>query len=207
MSIEKAYNTWSEIYDHNVNKTRDLDQKVVQEILDRVSFSSVLELGCGTGKNTAWLAEKADTVVAVDFSKGMLEKAKEKIENPKVTFIQNDINEDWNVESDTFDLITINLVLEHIELLSPIFEKAQSALVEGGHLFICELHPFRQYKGSGAKYEEGGKEVRVETFIHHISDFLQPAISNHFQLVGCKEWFDEEGVKPEPRLVSFLFKK
>ena len=36
-----------------------------------------LELGCGTGKNSAWLVTKG-AVTAVDFSEGMLAIAKEK---------------------------------------------------------------------------------------------------------------------------------
>ena len=59
MSIEKAYNTWAEQYDTNENKTRDLDIKATIETLSKYKFKYVLELGCGTGKNTKWLLRKA----------------------------------------------------------------------------------------------------------------------------------------------------
>jgi hypothetical protein len=46
MSIEKAYDSWSEQYDTNQNKTRDLDQKVTRPNCNRcyVSFQSLLYL-------------------------------------------------------------------------------------------------------------------------------------------------------------------
>ena len=68
MSIEKAYNSWADQYDTNSNKTRDLDQQVTIEALRAFDFSKVIELGCGTGKNTVFLLEKADQIIGLDFS-------------------------------------------------------------------------------------------------------------------------------------------
>ncbi|MFW6079739.1 MAG: class I SAM-dependent methyltransferase [Gemmatimonadota bacterium] len=38
----------------------------------------VLEVACGTGKNFRWYADRADGIVAVDLSEGMLAKARER---------------------------------------------------------------------------------------------------------------------------------
>ncbi|MCK5685086.1 hypothetical protein KAJ27_13235 [bacterium] len=38
MSIKKSYDSWSEQYDINENKTRDLDQKVTIKTLSRFVF-------------------------------------------------------------------------------------------------------------------------------------------------------------------------
>ena len=78
MSIEKAYNIWAKQYDTNINRTRDLDKVAKIETLSKYDFESVLELGCGTGKNTKWLLEKAKRIIGLDFSQEMLNKAKEK---------------------------------------------------------------------------------------------------------------------------------
>ena len=67
-------------YDTNKNRTRDLDKRSTIETLRNYNFENVLELGCGTGKNTVWLLSKAKQVVGLDFSREMLNKAKEKIE-------------------------------------------------------------------------------------------------------------------------------
>ena len=50
--IKDGYNTWAFQYDNNINPTRDLDKTVTKEFLSNIDFFKVLELGCGTGKNT-----------------------------------------------------------------------------------------------------------------------------------------------------------
>ncbi len=207
MSIKKAYDHWSEIYDTNDNKTRDLDQLATRKTLAKYSFKKVLELGCGTGKNTIWLLEKAREVMALDFSEGMLAKAKTKIKSNKVTFQQADLTQPWNVSSAYADLISCNLVLEHIENLHFIFQQAADKLKPGGHFFICELHPFKQYTGSKAKYETDQGLEELEVFIHHVSEFTDRAFANGFTVVELKEWFDADKPDGLPRLISFVFQK
>ena len=56
MNVQAAYSHWSTSYDSVANPTRDLDQQVMRRLLDGKRFGHVLELGCGTGKNTPWLA-------------------------------------------------------------------------------------------------------------------------------------------------------
>jgi ubiquinone/menaquinone biosynthesis C-methylase UbiE len=206
MKIEEAYNSWAEIYDTNENKTRDLDKKATIETLKKYHFSEVLELGCGTGKNTLFLLEKAKSIIALDFSEEMLRKAKEKILDKRVCFQKADLNKPWKVNNEAFDLITCNLTLEHIENLDFIFKQASQKLKAGKYFFISELHPYKQYAGSKARYEtEGGVEL-LETYTHHVSDYFFAAKNQGFVLVELNEWFDEDNVN-FPRLISFVFKK
>src|SRR5262245_34832295 len=95
MNIQKAYNEWSETYDSDENLTRDLDQKVTRDVLTDLHFKSILEIGCGTGKNTTFLSQIGDHVHAVDFSQGMIEKAKEKVQVENVKFSIMDITKKW----------------------------------------------------------------------------------------------------------------
>ena len=80
------------------NLTRDLDKRSTIETLSKYKFETVLELGCGTGKNTKWLLEKATHIIGLDFSQEMLNKAKEKIFDERVTFKKADLNENWEVD-------------------------------------------------------------------------------------------------------------
>ena len=77
--IKNDYDNWATNYDNNINPTRDLDKLATKESLFNINFSNVLELGCGTGKNTEWLITKADKLVGLDFSEGMLNLARYKI--------------------------------------------------------------------------------------------------------------------------------
>lgn len=207
MSIEKAYNIWSDQYDTNENKTRDLDKKSTIETLSKFDFSNVVELGCGTGKNTKWLLERATQVIGLDFSQEMLDKAKEKISDDKVTFKKADLRRNWEIDNAFADLITCSLTLEHIKDLNHIFNQTRQKLKTGGLFFISELHPFKQYSGSKAKYETENGTQELEVYIHHISEYLNDANNNGFKLNELNEWFDDDDKKGLPRLVSFVFKK
>jgi len=59
MKPEQAYNSWASQYDTDENKTRDLEAKALREVFSIISFNTVLEIGCGTGKNSEWLLQKA----------------------------------------------------------------------------------------------------------------------------------------------------
>ncbi len=207
MTVQQAYNVWALQYDSNNNKTRDLEGVALRETLNDIPFGNCLEVGCGTGKNTQWLITKANTVTAVDLSEEMLAKAKEKIEDSKVQFVQADITKDWFWAKENYDVITFSLVLEHIEHLQTIFEKAASHLQRNGYVYIGELHPFKQYAGSKARFEtEGGLQV-VSCFNHHISDFITAAKQCGLQVSHLKEYFDENDKASIPRVLVLLFQK
>ena len=207
MHIQKAYNSWSATYDSDENRTRDLDQVVTEKTLANSYYKSILELGCGTGKNTIFLSQIGENVHAIDFSEGMISLAREKLKSCNVTFSLADITHPWHCDNASVDLVVCNLVLEHIKNLSFIFSEAFRVLVTGGHFFICELHPFRQYQGTQANFQTAHGTIEIQAFVHHISDFLNAARSNEFHLAEFEEWWHETDENKLPRLVSFVFKK
>jgi ubiquinone/menaquinone biosynthesis C-methylase UbiE len=207
MSVQQAYNTWASQYDTNLNKTRDLEAVVLRSNLSNISFDRCLEIGCGTGKNTIWLVEKAKHITAVDLSEEMLAKAKEKIISDKVEFKQADITKDWSFRNGLYDLVTFSLVLEHIEDLDYIFQQVSASLQTNGYVYIGELHPFKQYTGSKARFEtETGTQV-VPCFNHHLTDFILPAKKYGFTIVDINEYFDEDNRNEIPRILCILLQK
>jgi ubiquinone/menaquinone biosynthesis C-methylase UbiE len=208
MSIQEAYNRWSITYDTDINLTRDLDSLVTKKTLSNLRFRSVLELGCGTGKNTLLLSQISQTVYAMDFSASMIEKAKKKLESAdNVTFLESNITEPWACRDRSMDLVVCNLVLEHIESFSLIFSEAFRCLVEGGQFFICELHPSKQYQGTKANFYTEQEKVEITAFLHHLSDFFEAGINCGFTLKEFKEWWHPKDQNKIPRLVSFVFEK
>jgi ubiquinone/menaquinone biosynthesis C-methylase UbiE len=207
MSVQESYNHWSATYDTDENLTRDLDQAVTRETLADSQWKSILEVGCGTGKNTALLAQIGDRVGALDFSEGMLKKAKDKQGSDNVIFLLADITKQWPCADESVDLVVCNLVLEHIEDLSFVFSEASRSLMEGGRFFVCELHPFLQYQGKKARFQRDQGTTEIRAFVHHLSDFLEAAEVIGLTLMACREWWHEEDQDQPPRLVSFMFEK
>ncbi len=207
MNVQQAYNAWASQYDTNQNKTRDLEAKSLRETLHAIDVDRCLEIGCGTGKNTRWLTEKAKHITAVDLSEEMLAKAKAKVQTDRVTFRQADITTEWVFAEGVYNLVVFSLVLEHIEHLEPIFEKAARVLQSGGYLYIGELHPFKQYSGSKARFDtEAGTHI-VSCFNHHVSDFIQAARTHGLTVSSFDEYFDDDDRNSIPRILTILFRK
>lgn len=207
MDIQAAYTDWSATYDLDRNLTRDLDQLITRDTLSSLRCKSILEIGCGTGKNTALLAQIGEHVSALDFSAGMIEQARQKLSLDNVTFRVADITQPWPCEDHSIDLVACNLVLEHIQDLRFIFAEASRVLVATGRFFISELHPFRQYQGTQANFLRNQKRTEIQAFMHHISDFIESAAANGLALRQMKEWWHDEDQNKPPRLVSFMFAK
>ncbi|NJN33875.1 MAG: class I SAM-dependent methyltransferase [Saprospiraceae bacterium] len=210
MTISQAYNAWSQQYDNMINRTRDVEARAVRDIFKHDNFEKILEIGCGTGKNTEWYLQKAQQVVGVDFSADMLAKAREKITSPQAQFIEADITETWQFEHNSFDLVAFSLVLEHIEQLDFIFAQAQRVLKKNGRIYLGELHPFKQYQGSKARFETTNGDVFVlDCFLHHVSDYCAAAQKQGLSILSIQEWFDEPTVEnsPIPRILSLVFEK
>jgi ubiquinone/menaquinone biosynthesis C-methylase UbiE len=207
MKIAAAYEVWSTSYDANRNLTRDLDEEITRLVLQGRRWQSILELGCGTGKNTCWLSQIGDRVQALDFSPTMIAHARQKAALANVTFTVADITGSWPIAAGSIGLISCNLVLEHISDLRPVFAQAARVLSAGGEFFVSELHPFRQYQGVQARFEHDGGTIAIPAFVHHVSDFLGAAAGANLSLQRLQEWWHPEDNGKPPRLISFLFRK
>jgi ubiquinone/menaquinone biosynthesis C-methylase UbiE len=206
MDNKQAYDLWSKQYDSIENKTRDLEAKAIKEALDNIEIESCLEIGCGTGKNTEWLLQKANYIMAIDFSEEMLSRAKKKINSDKVNFLQADITKEWNFTDNKFDIVTFSLVLEHIEDLDHIFKEAAKVIQPGGYVYIGELHPFKQYKGTKARFETKEGLQILDCHTHNISDFIQSALRKGFEIKDLNEFWDDDRSNG-PGVVMILLKK
>jgi ubiquinone/menaquinone biosynthesis C-methylase UbiE len=207
MTIQTAYNQWSNAYDHDQNLTRDLDQAITFQVFQQQRFKSILELGCGTGKNTALFADIAHAVHGLDFSEGMLELAKQKLSHGNIRFSVADLILSWPCENNAYDLICCHLVLEHIENLSFIFQEAARCLNRGGQFYVSEFHLFRQYQGGKARYQQGEQMLEVDAYVHHLSEFLVSAKQHSFSVISINEYWHQHDAGKPPRLITFLFEK
>ncbi len=208
-SIAAAYDEWAKTYDVNDNRTRDVAGVVLRKIDLPVAGKRVIEVGCGTGRNTVWLAERAAELVAIDFSEEMLARARTRVSAGQVRFVQHDVCRPWPLPDDSADVVIAVLILEHVEKLELVFSEAARVVVPGGNFFLCELHPTRQLLGGQAQFDKAtGERQLVTAFIHDVSEYVNTGLQLGFALDHLGEWRDEDASKTTPpRLLSVLFKK
>ncbi len=205
--VRSAYDRWSSHYDTDHNRTRDLDAQIFRTHGPSVRGRAVLELGCGTGKNTELLAATCREVTALDISAGMLAIARERITASHVQFVEQDISAPWPVPSATIDLVVSNLVLEHVQDLRPVYAEAARVLRKGGKLYLSELHPMRQLRGTQARFTdtESGDVVHVPAFHHSVSEFVNTALASGFTLRALGEWLEDDAVPGAPPRILTVY--
>jgi ubiquinone/menaquinone biosynthesis C-methylase UbiE len=93
------------------------------------------------------LITKADNLIGLDFSKNMIDLARKKITFKKVIFVNTYLNGKWSVHNNSFDLVTIDMTLEYIEVLDHISDLCFMKLSQGGKCFVSELHPKKIIRG------------------------------------------------------------
>ncbi|HYK77554.1 MAG TPA: class I SAM-dependent methyltransferase, partial [Daejeonella sp.] len=143
----------------------------------------------------------------VDFSEQMLAKAIGKVDSARVQFQQADITQKWSFGHKSYQLVSFSLVLEHIENIEPIFEEVSQVLLPGGYIYIGELHPFKQYSGSKARFDTAEGQQILTCFNHHVSEFTQLAKQYGFEIVDLNEFFDENDRSAIPRILTLLLRK
>ena len=139
VETEAGYAAWASSYDAPGNVTVALEQEVVHELLSELSPGSVLDAGCGTGRHTAYLAERGHDVVGIDSSSEMLALAKVKV--PTARFELADLGR-IPFADDSFDAAVCGLVLSHSRDIRPAVAELARVVRSDGRLVISNPHPF-----------------------------------------------------------------
>ncbi|KAH7371262.1 S-adenosyl-L-methionine-dependent methyltransferase [Pyrenochaeta sp. MPI-SDFR-AT-0127] len=220
---QDAYDQWASIYDSDGNMLQSIDDleltTLLPDFLGKVSSNvqnqeiSVLDLGCGTGRNTAkllsysWPQNSRISVTGLDFSKGMLDVAAQKLR----PFVEGSVNEQSRTElrlecSDCFptvsnpaasplpavpNLTPVNgvistLVLEHIPLRS-YFSTLSSLLQPNGIALVTNMHADMGRVSQAGFINAEGVKVRGSSFAFTVEETVAEARKAGFEIVSVKE--------------------
>ena len=180
---QKNYNIWSKFYDQYPNPTVAIDELKFPSVYSEIENQNVLEIGCGTGRHTIRLIQQGNNVTGVDLSEGMLDKAKAKINSPRVTFVHADILKD-EIPNGPFDVAIMSLVLEHIDDLDLFFNKVRKLLKNESKFYFSEIHPFRSQKGVLAHFKtESGEEISLAGKSHADETVIKSALRSGFKVI------------------------
>lgn len=101
----------------------------------------VVDLGCGFGWFTRWaVARGAASVLGVDVSRRMLERAARETDDPRITYRRGDLDE-LELPPAAFDLAFSSLTLHYLTDLDRLVRTIRRALVPGGAFVFSAEHP------------------------------------------------------------------
>jgi len=206
-AIRGGYDRWSEIYDTEANPLIGLEEPVVREALGDVAGLTVLDLGCGTGRHALWMAGAGASVTGIDFSAGMMEKARAKPGAENIRFLVHDLHQRLPFGDGAFDLVVSGLVLEHLHDLAPFFSEARRVLKPGARGVVSGMHPAMFLRDVRARFRDPatGKKVEPGSVEHTIGDFVMAAVRAGFTLAGVDERApDAEFAVRYPRAAKYV---
>lgn len=146
----------------------------MRQALGRGPFRHALEVGCAEGAFTAMLAERAGRVTALDVSSIALARARARVQDPKVAWIEGDIRR-WEPGGERFDAAILGDVLYYLDkpLVREQFRAACSKVADwiepGGLLLLA--HGFasaeerRVREGYRRRFEEAGLRLESERVV------------------------------------------
>lgn len=177
-SVRDGYDRWAAVYDHDANPLPALEEPFVRRAVGNVQGLRVLDLGCGTGRHSLWLAAGGAAVTAVDFSQRMLDEARGKPGAEQVRFVCHDLHSPLPFDGGEFDLVVSGLVLEHLRELDAFFAEVRRMLRPGGRAVITGMHPAMFQRGSQARFTDPstGELVQPGSIAHSIGAFVMAAI-------------------------------
>jgi ubiquinone/menaquinone biosynthesis C-methylase UbiE len=178
------------VYDHDGNPLLGLEEPAVHAAVGNVQGLSALDLGCGTGRHSLWLADAGAQVTAVDFSEGMLAVARNKPGAETIHFIAHDLHQPLPFSAGQFDLVVSGLVLEHLRELDRFFAEAHRVLRPGARAVISAMHPAMFLKCSQARFTdpETGAIVSPGSLPHSVAAFVMAAVLAGFSLANVEEF-------------------
>ena len=113
------------------------DQLLTSHCSDR----RILELGCGQGEYTYFLAEKGDFVTAIDLSEIAIEQAQEsaRLKNLDNTNFQVMNAEQLDFDDDAFDVVCGGAIVHHLDLCKAFSEITRVLQPHGVAIFMEPL--------------------------------------------------------------------
>jgi malonyl-CoA O-methyltransferase len=205
-SVRGGYDRWAAVYDHDANPLQALEGPVVRATVGDARGLNVVDLGCGTGRHSLWLAAAGATVTAVDFSEGMLAEARRKPGAEAVRFVAHDLHRPLPFAAE-FDLVVSGLVLEHLRELGGFFAEARRVLKPGGRAVVSAMHPAMFLRGTRARFTdpESGEVVQPGSVPHSVAAFVMAAVRAGFRLTDVVEFApDAEFAARVPRAAKYV---
>jgi len=151
---------WNKVYDNfegsrpsvwRENASPFFTSKI--EYLKHLGFKSLLDAGCGDGRNIIEFAKAGFESTGVDLSQSALDRCKKNCEGLNVKLEKQDL-EKMDFKDGSFDVIICDFVTAHMENPQKVMDEFHRLLKKGGYLLIEFTSTKDPHCGEGEKIGE-----------------------------------------------------
>jgi len=155
---------WDEKMEANKTWQQGLVEPAVARVLDLRAGERVLELACGNGRFSRWMAGRDASVLATDFSEPMLERAR--AHGGDIEYRQADATDEAALVSlgpaGSFDAVVCNMAIMDIVDIEPMARAVAVLLAPQGRFVFSTLHPaFNSSPGTARILEQTDDDTGV----------------------------------------------
>ena len=194
LSTKDGYDLWAAIYDEDGNPLIALEEPRMDGLLGDVCGLKIADIGCGTGRHAIRLAKAGADVDALDFSDGMLKRAREKAGDLPIRFHVHDLARPLPFPDNSFDRVVCGLVIDHIPDLQGLFREMGRVCRGSGFVVVSVMHPAMMLRGVQARFHHptSGREVRPASCPHQLSDYVMAAVKSGLVIDHLGEYLVDE---------------
>jgi ubiquinone/menaquinone biosynthesis C-methylase UbiE len=189
-AVADGYQVMAESYDAiaDRNVVIQLEQPPVWALLDQLPPGRVLDAACGTGRHTAYLADRGHHVIGVDVTPAMLDRARTKLAtSSEVDLILGDLRR-LPLPDNAVDVTVCALALTHLTDPSPAILELGRVTRPGGRILLSDVHPAMTQLGFHAFYEDtDGARALVPNHTHRHATYLAAFQAAGLMVAGCLE--------------------
>jgi ubiquinone/menaquinone biosynthesis C-methylase UbiE len=177
VSTREGYDRWSEVYDGDGNPLIALEGPELERMLGDVCGLRVAEIACGTGRHSVRLANAGAKVTALDFSEGMLARARTKAGAERVSFVMADCAARLPLRDGTFERVVCALLADHVPYLDSLVSELARICCHDGFIVLTTVHPTMHLLGVRARFNDpkSGGKVYPKSYDHTIAEFVMAA--------------------------------
>ncbi len=168
----------------------------LERLMDITPGARVLDVACGNGQLSRWMAQRGAQVIAIDISEKQIEAARSRGNSGegKIDYRVVDASDQEalaGLGNRNFDVVVCNMAMMDMPEIEPLAGALPHLLKQGGRFVFSVTHPcfnMSDMRRTATESEEGG--ALIETYGIEIRRYLTPRTGLGFAMLG----------QPEPQL-------